>query len=186
MGINSKIKVKAVFLDRDGVINKAIVINGRPYPPKSINELEILPGVEEGIKRLKQNEYKIFVVTNQPDVARGTALIQTIQEMNSFIEKKLFIDEIYCCFHDGKEKCNCRKPNPGMLIQAAEEWGIDLKNSFLIGDRWRDIEAANSVGVISILLDYDYDEKKVEPHFKCTEFKNAVDFILKFKTNIYD
>ncbi len=88
MGINSKIRVKAVFLDRDGVINKAIVINGRPYPPKSINELEILPGVEEGIKRLKQNEYKIFVVTNQPDVARGTALIQTIQEMNSFIEKK--------------------------------------------------------------------------------------------------
>jgi D-glycero-D-manno-heptose 1,7-bisphosphate phosphatase len=185
MGINSKIGHKAVFLDRDGVVNKAIVIEGLPYPPKSIDELQILPGVRDGIAQLMQFNYKIFIVTNQPDVARGTALLDKVQEINYFLSKELFIEQVYCCFHDGIESCNCRKPKPGMILQAAEEWDLDLNNSFLIGDRWRDIEAAQNAGVTSILIDYNYNEKKVEPNHTCADFKSAVDFILNPKKQIY-
>jgi len=181
VGINSKIENKAVFLDRDGVINKAIVIDGKPYPPSTIKEVEILPGVQDGISLLKWNGYKIFVITNQPDVARGTASIQNVQSINSFLAEQLSIDKVYCCFHDENENCNCRKPKPGMINEAAEEWSINLGSSFLIGDRWRDIEAAQNANVVSILLDYDYNEKKVTPYFKCTDFKTAVNFILNFK-----
>lgn len=178
MGINSKIGHKAVFLDRDGVVNKAIVIAGMPYPPKSIDELQILPGVRDGIAQLMQNHFKVFIVTNQPDVARGTVLLQNVQVINTFLAKELSIEKVYCCFHDGIENCSCRKPKPGMIFEAAEEWGLDLSNSFLIGDRWRDIEAAHNAGLTSILIDYDYNEKKVKPNYTCTDFKSAVDFIL--------
>jgi len=176
MGIN---QVKAVFLDRDGVINKAVVIDGKPYPPNSLRELVILPGVQEGIADLKSNGFKIFVVTNQPDVARGKTPIEKVVEINQYLKTTFNIDEVYCCYHDGFENCDCRKPKPGMLLKAANDWQIDLKSSYMIGDRWRDIDAAKAAGVKSILIDYHYDEKVSDSDFKCVNFADAVNYILK-------
>ena len=179
MGVNNKIKNKAVFLDRDGVLNKAILINNKPYSPSSIEEMELLPGVVDGIKVLKNFGFKLIVVTNQPDVARGKTKIEIVYKLNDFIFHKLQLDEIKCCFHDNSEKCKCRKPKPGMIFEAANQWNIDLSISFLIGDRWRDIEAAKNAGLTSILIDYKYDEKKADADFECSNFKQAVNYIIK-------
>jgi D-glycero-D-manno-heptose 1,7-bisphosphate phosphatase len=170
---------KAVFLDRDGVINKAVVIDSKPFPPASINELEIIEGVKEGIAQLKEAGYIIIVATNQPDVARGKTALQKVQEINSFLESKLSIDEVYCCYHDGPDNCHCRKPKPGMLLDAAEKYRIHLQQSFMIGDRWRDIEAGKEAGVTTILIDYNYDEKKTAPDFTAANFSEAVNYILQ-------
>ena len=170
---------KAIFLDRDGVVNKAIVREGKPYPPASINELEIAPYVLEGIKILKTKGFKIIIVTNQPDVSRGTKKREDIETIHLHLQQILQIDDIFCCFHDGKDDCKCRKPKPGMILNASAKWNIDRSRSFLIGDRWRDIEAASAAEVSSILIEYNYDEKKVTPDFSCYDFKNAVNYILK-------
>ena len=169
---------KAVFLDRDGVVNKAIVKDRKPYPPADLSELEILPQVADGISMLKNMGYKIIVITNQPDVARGTMSKVRVDEINESLKGTLNIDEVICCFHDEKDNCQCRKPKPGMIFEAASKWDIDISKSFMIGDRWRDIEAGKNADVTSILIDYDYDEKKVEPDFLCADFKSAVEYIL--------
>lgn len=179
MGVNNEVKRKAVFLDRDGVINKAVVIDGKPFPPTSINELEIIEGVERGIETLRKAGYKIFVVTNQPDVARGKTSESSILEINEYLQDKLKIDEVFCCFHDEPDHCNCRKPKPGMILDLSERWNIDLSKSFLIGDRWRDILSAKNARVRSILIDYNYDERYETPDFSSTSFEDAINYILK-------
>ena len=179
MGVGSKIKRKAIFLDRDGVLNKAIVRNRKPYPPATIDELEILEGVYEGIQLLKHSGYKLIVITNQPDVARGLTTIEKVNEINNSIIQLLNIDEIICCFHDDSEDCECRKPKPGMILEAVKKWDIDLSVSYLIGDRWRDIQTAKNIGLTSILIKYDYDEKKINANFECNNLEEAANFILK-------
>ena len=179
MGISCKIKNKAVFLDRDGVLNRAKIISNKPYPPSNMDEMEILPGVHEGIKLLKHAGFKLIVITNQPDVARGTADIELIKSLNNYILSELILDEIKCCFHDDSENCICRKPKPGMILDAVQQWDIDLALSYLIGDRWRDIETAKNTELTTILIDNNYDEKKVNADFECSNFKEAVNFILK-------
>lgn len=178
MGISSKVKTKAVFLDRDGVINKAIIFERKPYPPATLQEIIILPGVLDGICALKDGGYKTFIVTNQPDVARGTIPFEVVDEINLYLKSHLGIDQVYCCFHDGKDNCDCRKPKPGMLLSAAEDWDVELSRSFMIGDRWRDIDTAKAAGVTSILIDYNYDEKRSKPDYECTDFTSAVQYIL--------
>ena len=179
MGVGSKIKSKAIFLDRDGVLNKAIVRNKKPYPPSNIEELEILPGVYEGIQLLRHSGFKLIVITNQPDVARGTMKVDSVNEINNYIIDQLKIDEIICCFHDDSANCECRKPKPGMILQAVKKLNIDLSISYLIGDRWRDIETAKNTKLTTILIDYGYNEKKVNADFKCNNFEQAVNFVLK-------
>ena len=179
MGVSNKIKSKAVFLDRDGVLNRAKVILNKPVPPSNMEEMEILPGVQEGIQLLKHAGFKLIVITNQPDVARGAADIDVVNKMNNYIFTELGIDEIKCCFHDDSENCSCRKPKPGMIYEAEKEWNIDLALSYLIGDRWRDIETAKNTDITTILIDYQYDEKKVKADFECNNFEEAVNFILK-------
>ena len=183
MGIGSKIKNKAVFLDRDGVLNNAKVVLNRPYPPTNLEEMQILPGVHEGIQLLKYAGYKLIVITNQPDVARGTADIDVVNAMNNYILSELGIDEIKCCFHDDLDNCSCRKPKPGMIHEAKKKWHIDLDLSFLVGDRWRDIETAKNTSITTILIDNHYDEKKVNADFECSNFEEAVNFILKTNQN---
>lgn len=172
MGIHSK--VKAVFLDRDGVINKAVVIDGKPYPPSSIAELVIADGVKEGLLKLKQLGFLLIVVTNQPDVARGKTPINVVSEINDFLIKDLHLDDFYCCFHDTLDNCECRKPKPAMILKAAKKWNIDLKHSFMVGDRWRDIETGKNAGIKTLLIEYGYDEKYVEPDFVCLDFQDVV------------
>ena len=157
---------KAVLLDRDGVINKAIVKNGLPTSPNSLDELEILPGVKESILRLKKLNFICIVVTNQPDVPRRKINKNTVIKINNFLKKKIKLDDIFVCYHDDKDNCNCRKPKPGLLLQAGKKWNVDFKKSFMIGDRWRDIQAGEKVECKTIYLDYNY--KDIKP--KNTDF----------------
>jgi D-glycero-D-manno-heptose 1,7-bisphosphate phosphatase len=152
--------MKAVFLDRDGVINKAVVKDQKPYPPANLSELEVLPGVALALKNLRECGYKLIVVTNQPDVARGTVKLETVEEINLFLQRELSIDDVLCCYHDNSDNCDCRKPKPGAIFAAAKKYNIDLGNSFMVGDRWRDVDAGISAGCKTIFLDYGYDEKQ--------------------------
>ena len=178
MGVRP-LSTKAVFLDRDGVINRAIVRDGRPFPPPSLNKLEILPDVMESLRLLKENGFLLIVVTNQPDVGRGTQTKETIEEMHSFLLQHLSLNDIYVCWHGQDGECDCRKPLPGMLFKASLDWQIVLEKSFLIGDRWRDVDMGNAVGCKTVFLDHHYDEPlHSEPDYKTTSIKYAVEWIL--------
>lgn len=170
---------KAVFLDRDGVLNKALVRTGKPYPPANIVELEILPGVFEALQVLKKNGFLLIVVTNQPDVARGVVSKESVEQMNHFLQDKLGIDEFNTCYHDSGDNCACRKPKPGAILEAAIRWSLDLGQSFMVGDRWRDIEAGQAAGVKTVFIDYGYDEKRPNAFdYKTSSLLSAVPYIL--------
>lgn len=160
MGIGGPVKRRAVFLDRDGVINRATVMDGRPYPPQSLAEFEILPGVVEAVEALRKAGYVLVVVTNQPDVARGTASRAEVDGLNAYMQSVLKLDKVSTCFHDEADACHCRKPKPGLLQDAAKELDIDLRSSFMVGDRWRDVEAGQKAGCTTFFVDYGYAEKQ--------------------------
>jgi len=149
---------RAVFLDRDGVINRAITRQGKPYPPASLAELEILPGVHEALAALHEAGFLNIVVTNQPDVATGVQSRDVVDAMHAFLRERLDLDTIKACFHVEGDHCECRKPKPGMLNDAARELDIDLAQSYLVGDRWRDVSAGKAVGCYTFFIDYGYDE----------------------------
>jgi D-glycero-D-manno-heptose 1,7-bisphosphate phosphatase len=151
---------RAVFLDRDGVLNRAIVRDGRPYPPPNVSELEILPGVEEALAALRAAGYLLIVVTNQPDVARGTTTREEVEKINAALSSALPIDEFRTCYHDNEAGCDCRKPKPGALLAAAKLYDVDLNASYMVGDRWRDTEAGQRAGCKTIFVDYGYRERQ--------------------------
>jgi D-glycero-D-manno-heptose 1,7-bisphosphate phosphatase len=144
---------RAVFLDRDGVLNANIERDGRPVAPTTLAEFRILPGAAEAVFRLKQAGFTLVVVTNQPDVATGRTPRGVVDAMNAQLRAAMPIDDIKVCFHADEDRCTCRKPLPGMILEAARERGIDLPGSFMVGDRWRDIEAGRNAGCKTILLD---------------------------------
>ena len=127
-------KNKAIFLDRDGVLNEVLIRDGKPYPPGTILELKLCKGVEKGLKILKSKGFLLIVVTNQPDVSRGKTT-KKVEEINDYLFNLLPLEEIKTCFHDNNDKCFCRKPNPGMIIESAKKFNIDLSKSYIIGDR---------------------------------------------------
>lgn len=157
--------IKAVFLDRDGVIIRSEVTNGLPRPPSTITDVQLLDGVLEAVEILRANCFEIVVVTNQPDVARGVTPRKFVEEVNSLIGNLLEIRHFYTCFHDDSDFCECRKPLPGLLSSAAKDLDIDLRGSYLVGDRWRDIEAGQSAGCQNFFIDYNYEEKKPKNGF---------------------
>jgi D-glycero-D-manno-heptose 1,7-bisphosphate phosphatase len=170
---------KAVFLDRDGVINRAIVREGKPYPPKDLRQLEILPGVVEALRGLHAANYLLVVVTNQPDVARGSTTKEEVERINSYLASQLPLDEFRTCYHDSGDKCNCRKPLPGAFLEAAQDHNIDLSKSFVVGDRWRDVEAGASAGCKTFFINYSYAEQKPEtPDFIVSSLLEAKKIIL--------
>ena len=150
----------AVFLDRDGVLNRAIVRDGRPYPPASLAELEILPGVPQALARLRDAGLPALVVTNQPDVATGKTTQAIVDQIHDRLRDMLPLDAIYTCTCVEGPGCDCYKPRPEMLIRAAAEWGIDCRKSFMIGDRWRDVGAGKAAGCRTIFIDYNYAERR--------------------------
>lgn len=179
------LKHKAVFLDRDGVLNAAIIKNQKPYPPASINELVIPKGVPGALIRLKRAGFLLIAATNQPDVARGIVSRESVDIINQAIQTQLPLDDLRTCFHDDEAACKCRKPAPGMLKSAAMDYKINLKNSFMIGDRWKDIEAGQRAGCKTIWLNYHYNEKAPQPPADYTTYslQAAVDWIIKNTTN---
>jgi D-glycero-D-manno-heptose 1,7-bisphosphate phosphatase len=163
----------AVFVDRDGVLNKTIYLKGVPTPPRSIKEVEILSGVKEAILLFKSYGLEVIVVTNQPDVARGRTSRADVEQINAFLSMELEIQHFYVCYHDDDDSCHCRKPNPGLLEAAAQELDIDLARSFLVGDRWKDIDAGNAVSCKSYLVDYGFEEQQPRGNF--TRVKSLLD-----------
>ena len=153
---------RAVFLDRDGVINASVIRDGKPYPPASLEELKILPGVVDAIRSLRDAGFAVVLVTNQPDVATGIQRREVVETMHRNLRNELLIDDIRVCYHTDSDNCTCRKPEPGMLLEAAHDLEIDLTSSFMVGDRWRDVEAGKAAGCYTFFIDYGYLEMKPE------------------------
>jgi D-sedoheptulose 7-phosphate isomerase len=170
----------AVFLDRDGVINRAVVRDGKPFPPSGVKELELLPEVASSLHDLKAHGFALFVITNQPDVARGTQTREAVKAIHQALASSLPIDDIFVCYHDDADDCACRKPNPGMLFEARRKHNIDLSRSFMVGDRWRDIDAGHAAGCKTVLIDYGYRERKPAhpPEATVRSLREAADWIL--------
>jgi D-glycero-D-manno-heptose 1,7-bisphosphate phosphatase len=171
---------RAVYLDRDGVLNRATVRAGKPYPPATLEELQILPGVPESLGRLRAIGYRLVVVTNQPDVGRGTMARETVEAIHAQMLKTLALDGIEVCLHGGSEDCDCRKPRPGMLVRDGTAHGIDMRRSFMVGDRWRDIDAGAAAGCRTILISASYEEQAPAqpPDLVCSSLLEAADWII--------
>ena len=172
-------KKRAVFLDRDGVLNHTFFRNGKPRAPESLEQFTFIPGTKTAIDFLKNAGFITVVVTNQPDVARGWQKKEIVQAMNDIVLKELEVHDLKVCFHDDQEGCDCRKPNPGMLLEAAVAWDIDLANSFMVGDRLSDIEAGNRAGCTGILIGAgDSFQVSKSPSFQTESLIQAVEWIL--------
>lgn len=170
-----------MFLDRDGVLNRALVRDGRPYPPATLEELEVLPEVPAALARLRAAGFLLVVVTNQPDVARGEQRREVVDAMNARLLAELPLDAIEVCFEDGDDAPR-RKPNPGMLLDAARRLGIDLPRSFLVGDRWRDVEAGRRAGCTTLFVDRGYAESlRSAPDYTVADLAEAADRILSLE-----
>ena len=175
--------MRAVFLDRDGVLNRADVRDGKPYPPATVEALEINPethitaGPEKSRFHSNSNHQSTGRRTRNP-------VESDCEKMHEKLSAALPIDAFYACYHDGPDGCECRKPKPGMLLRAAEEHAIPLNESFLVGDRWRDIDAGHAAGVRTIFIDYGYRERSPEhePDARVASLKEAVNWILDVAT----
>jgi D-glycero-D-manno-heptose 1,7-bisphosphate phosphatase len=146
----------AVFLDRDGVLTDAPVVDGKALAPTEATDLAVLPRVPEAIEMLRAAGARLFVVTNQPDVARGTLDPRQLDLMHEHLRVALGVEEIRVCPHDGVEGCACRKPAPGMLLDLIDEFAVDPAVSWMVGDRWVDVAAGAAAGVTTVLVDRPY------------------------------
>ncbi len=154
-----------IFLDRDGVINKTFVVNGKPIAPRKFSDFKILFNVKSTLIKLKELNYKISIFTNQPDVNYFPEMRKEVDLMHIFLQKELPIDFVDVCFHKPEDKCQCRKPKTGMLKRSSEILNINLRESIVVGDRWSDIKAGQDVGARCFFIDYNYKEKKPEGKF---------------------
>ena len=174
----------AVFLDRDGVLNRVVVRNGKSYPPPSVQDFELYGDVADGCARLKAANFLLVVITNQPDVGRRTQSRETVEAMHVKLRSAVpCLDRIEVCYHAGErhgERCDCRKPRPGLILRAAADLNIDLKKSYVIGDRWRDIDCARAAGCRAIFIQRGYNETLRErPDFTVTNFGLSVNTVLR-------
>lgn len=154
---------RAVFLDRDGVLNEACLREGVPVPPPSLAQFRLLPGVAQACTSLAAAGFVLVVVTNQPDVSRGVLDPSELERIHLRLSELLPLDAIYVCTHDDADGCPCRKPRPGMILQAAADLELDLNRSVCVGDRWRDIDAAQRAGVYSVHLAWNDRESLRAP-----------------------
>jgi D-glycero-D-manno-heptose 1,7-bisphosphate phosphatase len=178
-----EVKSRAVFLDRDGVLNRNYLHqDGKTHPPTSPEETEILPGVPDACQALRRAGYLLIGVTNQPDVARGTQQRAVVEAINAKLLHHLSLDEIRVCYHDNQDNCPCRKPKPGLILDASHFWGIDLAQSFMVGDRWTDIEAGRNAGCKTIFISATslQDSNLMKPDFQAASLLEAATWILKF------
>ena len=151
-------KRQAIFLDRDGVINKATFVNGKHRSPLVLEELEIFKDAKRSIRKLRKLGFLIFIVTNQPEISRGNLRREESDAINAAIDKEIEPDEIVACPHDDSDGCSCRKPLPGMITGLISRYMLDPTRCYLVGDRLKDIEAGQAAGVKSIQIDRGYPE----------------------------
>jgi D-glycero-D-manno-heptose 1,7-bisphosphate phosphatase len=179
-----EVKPRAVFLDRDGVINKPVVREGRPYPPAELKDFELYEDVASGCARLESSGYLLLVITNQPDVARGTQTRAVVDAMHrKMLDALPQITRVEVCWHAGADwgdPCDCHKPAPGMVLRAVQALGIDLAQSFLVGDRWRDVDCGHGAGCRTVFIDRNYSELlRQPPDWTVKSFGQAVEVILQ-------
>lgn len=149
-------------MDRDGIVLEPVVVEGQPKSIRRIEEIIFVDGLQELLSWAKQSGLEIFVVTNQPDVNRGFITVDDVNRVHEkIVSENPMIRKVYFCPHDDDANCYCRKPKPGMLQLAAREYNINLEDSILIGDRWRDIDAGNNAGCFTVFLDRGYEENLV-------------------------
>lgn len=170
----------AVFLDRDGVLNNVVLRNGEIGSPRALDEFKLLPGVGPAVAGLKRAGLLVVVVTNQPDLARGFLTPAELERMHERLRGMVAVDAIYTCWHDEEDGCGCRKPKPGLLFRAAQEWGISLKKSWLVGDGWKDIEAGKAAECRTVLLrNPDRDPAGIAPDLVLPDLPKVVGVILE-------
>jgi D-glycero-D-manno-heptose 1,7-bisphosphate phosphatase len=171
---------RAVFLDRDGVLNRPEIVDGRPHPPRRAADVCLLDGVDEACARLRDAGWLLVVVTNQPDIARGTTSLALVDAIHAVITDQIELDAVLICPHDDANACSCRKPAPGLLHQAARQFGISLPDSVIVGDRWRDVEAGRRAGCRTVFVDWRYSEPApVAPDLTVTSLSEALPWILE-------
>jgi D-glycero-D-manno-heptose 1,7-bisphosphate phosphatase len=167
----------AVFLDRDGVLNAPHVVENKAYAPLSPDRFEIAPSAAQDVARLRQAGYAVIVVTNQPEVAKGSLRLEDLQAMHARLRVQVSVDDIFVCAHVDADGCACRKPKPGLLREAAAKWGLDLRRSFVIGDTWRDVAAGQAAGCYTVLLARPYSGP-ANPDHRADTLSQAVAHIL--------
>lgn len=171
---------KAIFIDRDGVINKVITRNEKPSSPWKLEEFEILPDVKECLEAFKRMGFLNIVFTNQPDISRGFLKMEDLEKMHKIILETLPVDEIKFCPHDNKDNCSCRKPKPGLILEAVKKWSIDLEKSYVVGDGWKDIGAGKAAGCKTFLLRREYNKDYQKDYdFEVDNLKKTVEIIKK-------
>jgi len=177
---------RAVFLDRDGVLNRAVLRNGKPYPPATLAELRVLAGVRDACRVLHESSFALILITNQPDIARGTVTAAQVAEINDRLQRYLALDDIRVCPHDDASHCACRKPRAGLLLDAARRWNIHLPSSYMVGDRWRDVEAGHRAGCQAIFIDHGYRERQPDaPYLKVHSLREAARWIVETARSEY-
>jgi len=170
---------RAVFLDRDGVISRSYVRDGKPYAPRRFEDFRLLPGAADAVQALKGAGFLTIVVTNQPYIGNGLVAPAVVEAMHTKLRERVPVDDIRMCPHRQDEGCACRKPRPGMLLAAAKRWKIDLKNSYIVGDRNGDISAGKAAGCHTVLINrYYYEPRRAEPDKNVRSLAAAVRFIL--------
>lgn len=172
-------KRRAVFLDRDGVLVRTEVRDGKPIAALTLDAYEILPEAPAAVAALKNAGFATVVVTNQPELARGNVDSATLNAMHDRLRAAMPIDAVYVCPHDSADRCDCRKPSPGMLRQAANDLDLDLASSYMVGDRWRDVGAGRAVGCVTVLIERGYTEpERLDPDIEVADMARAATAIL--------
>jgi D-glycero-D-manno-heptose 1,7-bisphosphate phosphatase len=173
---------QAVFLDRDGVLNDTTVRDSVPYPPNTPDELRILPGVPEALRILGDLGLLRIVITNQPDVARGTQSRAVIEAIHDRLRRELPLEAVYTCYHDNADDCDCRKPKPGLIFAAQKDYNVDLGRSFVVGDRWSDVAAGQAAGCATFLLPRSYSQaEKCPANYKVESLLEAARIIVQLR-----
>jgi D-glycero-D-manno-heptose 1,7-bisphosphate phosphatase len=170
---------RCVFLDRDGVINASVERDGRLVAPTSLADFQIFSDADTAIGSLREAGFLVIVVTNQPDVATGRTKRETVEAMHAVVRDRLAVDDIEVCYHVDGDRCSCRKTKPGMLLDAARRHDIDLANSYLVGDRWRDIAAGRAAGCFTIMVAGGEDDGETIPDAVTDSLAGAARLVLE-------